>query len=300
MAERWWRSSVFGVDGERWRVPPSFGVDGEPWRGGAATPSAPGTADRLREARCGGCRGGASRRAAGAAAAAAAAVLVPVVAAAAGWPPPPPSGGVRERPWWQPAAAAACWLLLPARPPRRRLPLGCVGAALSLVPLRWLASSRRSAPQARKSAWRRSYAGQPKLLSKVAAFRAHAAIAGRPSVETFVLEASPSPRRRKRSARQASTAWPGEHCGPAALQCARTMARCGWFARWVSLDTRSLALFRIVLGVVLLCDQLNNYGDIVTWLSDSGILPRYAVLEHHWAGEPWRWSVYLASGTDPS
>ncbi len=69
------------------------------------------------------------------------------------------------------------------------------------------------------------------------------------------------------------------------------MARCGWFARWVSLDTRSLALFRIVLGVVLLCDQLNNYGDIVTWLSDSGILPRYAVLEHHWAGEPWRWSV---------
>ena len=76
------------------------------------------------------------------------------------------------------------------------------------------------------------------------------------------------------------------------------MARCGWFARWVSLDTRSLALFRIVLGVVLLCDQLNNYGDIVTWLSDSGILPRYAVLEHHWAGEPWRWSGYLASGTD--
>ena len=49
------------------------------------------------------------------------------------------------------------------------------------------------------------------------------------------------------------------------------MARCGWFARWVS-PTRGAAL-RIVLGVVLLCDQLNNYGDIVTWLSDSGILP---------------------------
>ena len=54
------------------------------------------------------------------------------------------------------------------------------------------------------------------------------------------------------------------------------------------MDVRSLALFRVVLGVVLLGDQLNNYGDITTWLSDSGILPRYVVLEHHWAGEPWR------------
>ena len=69
-----------------------------------------------------------------------------------------------------------------------------------------------------------------------------------------------------------------------------------------SRSTRGRRALPIVLGVVLLCDQLNNYGDIVTWLSDSGILPRYAVLEHHWAGEPWRHSGAsrgrLARGTD--
>jgi hypothetical protein len=59
-------------------------------------------------------------------------------------------------------------------------------------------------------------------------------------------------------------------------------------------DLRSLALFRIVLGLLLLAENLNRFSDLDTFYGDLGVLPRGPFLER-WANM-WHWSLHLANG----
>ena len=65
----------------------------------------------------------------------------------------------------------------------------------------------------------------------------------------------------------------------------------------MSLDARSLALFRVALAGVLLIEHLWCLGDAITFLGDAGLLPRYTVLQHILAAEPYRWSIYFFNGS---
>jgi hypothetical protein len=65
----------------------------------------------------------------------------------------------------------------------------------------------------------------------------------------------------------------------------------------LSLDPRSLALFRVVFGCTLLFgDLLPNLPFALTFYGDRGVLPRATLLEHH--APAWYWSVYCVSGAD--
>ncbi len=60
------------------------------------------------------------------------------------------------------------------------------------------------------------------------------------------------------------------------------------------LDLRSLALFRVALAVVVLGDLVVRAGDLRTFYSDDGVLPRALVVERLW--HPGYFSFHLASG----
>ena len=64
--------------------------------------------------------------------------------------------------------------------------------------------------------------------------------------------------------------------------------------RWAfSLDLRSLALVRVLIGTVLLLDLWVRGPDVAIWLSDEGVLPRSQIIDQ--TGD-YRWSLYLISG----
>lgn len=62
-----------------------------------------------------------------------------------------------------------------------------------------------------------------------------------------------------------------------------------------SIDLRSLALFRLALGAILLGDLLVRSSDLVAHYTDFGILPRSALIEQFL--HPWFWSLHFFSGT---
>jgi len=64
--------------------------------------------------------------------------------------------------------------------------------------------------------------------------------------------------------------------------------RWGW-----QVDLRSLALVRVMLGVILLSDLMIRGADFTTWLTDDGVFPRAVAID--WANE-YRWSLYHVSG----
>src|SRR5436305_13440043 len=61
-----------------------------------------------------------------------------------------------------------------------------------------------------------------------------------------------------------------------------------------SLDLRSLALFRIALGAVLLGDLIVRSFDLTAFYTDFGVLPRAALLEKFSPAD--RFSIHLISG----
>jgi predicted DCC family thiol-disulfide oxidoreductase YuxK len=61
-----------------------------------------------------------------------------------------------------------------------------------------------------------------------------------------------------------------------------------------SLDLRSLALFRIALGAVLIGDLIARSFDLTVFYTDAGVLPRAALLEVFSPAE--RFSIHLLSG----
>ena len=66
----------------------------------------------------------------------------------------------------------------------------------------------------------------------------------------------------------------------------------GWIARIFALDLRSLALFRVGLGLVVLIDILLRWRDLVAHYTDAGILPRAIINE-----VPAQFRVYFLSGS---
>jgi predicted DCC family thiol-disulfide oxidoreductase YuxK len=70
----------------------------------------------------------------------------------------------------------------------------------------------------------------------------------------------------------------------------------GWRERWrevLSLDLRTLALFRFALGATLAVDMLNRLAHVRTFYTDWGLWPREAAMDY--AG-PMRLSVHLLNG----
>ncbi len=65
-------------------------------------------------------------------------------------------------------------------------------------------------------------------------------------------------------------------------------------ARLIQADLRSLALFRIALGVLILFDLGDRMTELSTWHADAGILPRGALIDKWW--NVWHFSVHLMSG----
>jgi hypothetical protein len=64
---------------------------------------------------------------------------------------------------------------------------------------------------------------------------------------------------------------------------------------WFSFDVRSLALFRITIGCLLLADLINRSSDLEAHYSDSGVLPRSAL--YQFLNNSWHWSLHSFSGS---
>jgi predicted DCC family thiol-disulfide oxidoreductase YuxK len=63
--------------------------------------------------------------------------------------------------------------------------------------------------------------------------------------------------------------------------------------RIFSLDLRSIALFRVLLGSLLLCDLLLRSVDLSDFYTDAGVLPRHHLLS---ISSKWYWSLHAAGG----
>lgn len=63
--------------------------------------------------------------------------------------------------------------------------------------------------------------------------------------------------------------------------------------RVFSFDLRSIALFRMLLGSLLLCDLLLRSFDLSDFYTDAGVLPRHQLLS---ISHKWYWSLHTASG----
>ncbi len=80
----------------------------------------------------------------------------------------------------------------------------------------------------------------------------------------------------------------------------RTRATAWWasilamLSTMFGVDLRSLAVFRIVLGLVMLFDLLGRWSDVALHYSDRGLLSREQVLD---TLNVWRWSLYFVNGT---
>lgn len=63
--------------------------------------------------------------------------------------------------------------------------------------------------------------------------------------------------------------------------------------RIFTLDLRSIALFRVLLGGLLLCDLLLRSVDLTVFYTDAGVLPRHHLLS---ISNKWYWSLHAAGG----
>ncbi len=63
----------------------------------------------------------------------------------------------------------------------------------------------------------------------------------------------------------------------------------------ISLDLRSLALLRILMGILIIYDLINRSTDLVAFYTDFGVLPRAELLRE--VNDPWMASIHLLNGT---
>lgn len=68
----------------------------------------------------------------------------------------------------------------------------------------------------------------------------------------------------------------------------------GRWLRGLEVDLRSLAIFRVALGLVLLADLLIRIPQLAEFYTDRGVLPREAIIRFF--GTPWLLSVHYMSG----
>ena len=61
------------------------------------------------------------------------------------------------------------------------------------------------------------------------------------------------------------------------------------------IDLRSLALFRIVLGTIMICDLCARAPQLKDFYTDDGVLPSFALTQHFM--EPWNFSLFLVNNT---
>ncbi len=94
---------------------------------------------------------------------------------------------------------------------------------------------------------------------------------------------SPKPDRQPNAVTPPPTALPAESCKPPTLR------------NLFAIDPRSLALFRIAIGLLLLADLLVRATDLTAMYTDDGMFPR-AVIHHHFTSI-WIWSFHFGSGT---
>lgn len=66
--------------------------------------------------------------------------------------------------------------------------------------------------------------------------------------------------------------------------------------RWVGLDVRSLAVFRIALGVVVLLDLADRAPDLVNFYTDRGCISRSTSVKN--AYHQWQLSLFLIGGNE--
>lgn len=64
-------------------------------------------------------------------------------------------------------------------------------------------------------------------------------------------------------------------------------------AEMIGIDLRTLAFFRIVLGLVLLWCTLSCFRDLNAFWTDLGVMPRTWMID---SDSHWRWSLYLING----
>src|SRR3989338_10114953 len=57
-----------------------------------------------------------------------------------------------------------------------------------------------------------------------------------------------------------------------------------WIRPAFSIDLRSLAIFRILIGLVIVIDLICRLGDVALYYSDQGVLPREVMLN---SARPW-------------
>jgi len=64
---------------------------------------------------------------------------------------------------------------------------------------------------------------------------------------------------------------------------------------YFSIDPRTLGLFRIFFGIIIMADFLGRIPGIKTWYSNEGLLPNYTLLQHPMLD--WNFSLFLAAST---
>ncbi len=64
-------------------------------------------------------------------------------------------------------------------------------------------------------------------------------------------------------------------------------------AEMIGIDLRSLALFRVLLGLVLSCVIVGSFGDLAAFWTDGGLMPRDWLVR---TDSLWRLSLYLVNG----
>ncbi len=63
-----------------------------------------------------------------------------------------------------------------------------------------------------------------------------------------------------------------------------------------SLDYRSLALYRFLMGLVVMCDVVYRWEDLTNFYTDAGLVPRNIFVSE--MAMPWSFSLHLANGSD--
>jgi predicted DCC family thiol-disulfide oxidoreductase YuxK len=61
-----------------------------------------------------------------------------------------------------------------------------------------------------------------------------------------------------------------------------------------SLDLRTLALYRVLMGIIVMLDVLNRVPDLRAFYTDSGLIPRATFVSS--MAQPWSFSLHLANG----
>jgi hypothetical protein len=68
-----------------------------------------------------------------------------------------------------------------------------------------------------------------------------------------------------------------------------------WIQRLFGIDPRSLAIFRMAIGTVLLCDLWIRSADLEAMYTDTGMFPREFIAKYF--PSAWSWSFHYASGS---